>query len=832
MHKANIETLRDEAQRQLHLLKELLTKAQQKGLIDAPAKNERDRATFDAESLRKTLEVLDGECHKLNNLDMVLAVVGTMKAGKSTSINAIVGAEVLPNRNRPMTALPTLIRHTPGVLLPRLVFEKVKPLNDLLAALPQALANAKPEILQDLESDKDMAELLAQIERQAPFTSQHEGEQAIFHFLKGLNDLVRLCLCLKPDEKFPFSGVEFPFSEYATVDSMPVIEVEFSHLKNSPATQGRLTLLDTPGPNEAGQQHLRHMLKDQLKKASAVLAVLDYTQLKSDADAQVRENLLEIAGTAKGRMYALVNKFDLKDRNGDDAATVKQRIAQTWMKGKITGDSVFPVSSTQGYLASRARNEIERYGELPLGEFWVEDFGNLACGMQWDDRLAADAVSMQKAADNLWKKSGFAAPLEQVIMQAHQNAALEALRSATSKLSDVAKNAEDFFKANVGVLKSNAEALQININNLQWDIENINQVEAGIEKTLIGAQEGMKKDIQAESDSVKEKITKHVDAYLKEGECLEHALSERKRQASENAAEETKRRNEANPLWHLGNAAKNLAWPNKQSNKSSDFEGLDIKKGIVTFDTMDDANNFRKKIEGSIRHLFEDAERDIQSCIDRGISQFNQEFNQQRTQALEKIQASVQKNLDGFDIEIRLPKPKPIGLDTSVAGILKNAVQEKTKQVTRHKRQSNLWGNFCSLLGTDDWGWESYQTNQDYYEVNLNLINNASQQGVKNLFGSANVALDGDVYPQLHGGVEDFFKVFRKKIEHIRGDLLEGIKKHRLDEGKKNDILNNSNQMIRETSSLVQDCTALDKCAEALRCQEGIPLHEVRYCHE
>ena len=45
---------------------------------------------------------------------MVLAVVGTMKAGKSTTINAIVGREILPNRNRPMTALPTLIEHAPG----------------------------------------------------------------------------------------------------------------------------------------------------------------------------------------------------------------------------------------------------------------------------------------------------------------------------------------------------------------------------------------------------------------------------------------------------------------------------------------------------------------------------------------------------------------------------------------------------------------------------------------------------------------------------------------------------------------------------------------------
>ncbi len=51
--------------------------------------------------------MLNNELRKISRLEMVLAIVGTMKAGKSTTINAIVGTEVLPNRNRPMTALPT-----------------------------------------------------------------------------------------------------------------------------------------------------------------------------------------------------------------------------------------------------------------------------------------------------------------------------------------------------------------------------------------------------------------------------------------------------------------------------------------------------------------------------------------------------------------------------------------------------------------------------------------------------------------------------------------------------------------------------------------------------
>ncbi len=49
-----------------------------------------------------------------------------------------------------------------------------------------------------------------------------------------------------------------------------MIEVEFVHLAGW-SYPGQLTLLDTPGPNEAGQPHLQKMLNQQLARASAVL---------------------------------------------------------------------------------------------------------------------------------------------------------------------------------------------------------------------------------------------------------------------------------------------------------------------------------------------------------------------------------------------------------------------------------------------------------------------------------------------------------------------------------------------------------------------------------
>ncbi len=51
--------------------------------------------------------------------------------------------------------------------------------------------------------------------------NEYHGEEEIFTGLASLNDLVRLAAAM---------GTEFPFDEYAEVQKLPVIDVEFSHL--------------------------------------------------------------------------------------------------------------------------------------------------------------------------------------------------------------------------------------------------------------------------------------------------------------------------------------------------------------------------------------------------------------------------------------------------------------------------------------------------------------------------------------------------------------------------------------------------------------------------
>src|SRR5690606_17492901 len=128
-------------------------------------------------------------------------------------------------------------------------------------------------------------------------------------FLKLINDLSRLC-------SDPMFAQPSPLEEYSDIDEFPVIEVEFHHLQGmaESVTGAQFTLIDTPGPNEAGQGRLRDILHEQLEKASAVLAVMDYTQLNSEADAEVRAAVLDAARRYPAGLFAFVNKFRSEER--------------------------------------------------------------------------------------------------------------------------------------------------------------------------------------------------------------------------------------------------------------------------------------------------------------------------------------------------------------------------------------------------------------------------------------------------------------------------------------------------------------------------------------
>ena len=793
MYEKNIELLREESLRLLEVEIDLLQRM--KG-ADGVVVDEHghEHQTFTQTSIQKDLQMLRGEAEKLQRLEMVLAVVGTMKAGKSTTINAIVGTEVLPNRNRPMTALPTLIRHTPGQIEPILRLENNGPINVVIAQLHQVLNSHDARAVADkLASDRDLQPLLQLIKENGRFKNCYQGSEGIFWFLRSLNDLVRVAFAL---------NVHFPFESYDEIHEIPAIEVEFSHLAGTSESLGSLTLLDTPGPNEAGQQHLRKMLGEQLKNASAVLAVLDFTQLKSDADEQVRAELERIADVAQGRIFALVNKFDEKDRNSDDEEQTRRLVADSLLGGRLQPSQVFPVSSKLGDLANRARRELAINGSLPEVDgdqnAWVADFGKAALGTRWKHKIT-DPEEVKEAADALWEDSLFAAPLDQIIRKAHSGAATLAVASAAAKLSDIAAKLNNFLAVREAALGKNVEELNEQINSLRSDIDRIGSLEV---QTKTDAEHALQK-INGQMEKVFTDIRADISAEVEQGfkagkEAEEQQELERKKDAATGI------------IGVLHSLAGQRRLGRQRTNFGYDFDETTT---VIKLNDREEAEAIMRGIESGVRLIIERNEKRLLAESEQFLRKFHVLFEQGiSTQAGEIItDLNLRLNRSGFSMAINIPSMPALSMRPSSSELLGGVIENKHRTEKRRRRSEGAWGSICSFFDTDDWGWESYTTKVAVYEIDISKVKASIEKTLGDLFDGLARATVETIETPLKASVDKFFDELKLTVESIRSDLNQSIRDKQSDQGQQQQLAELLAGFKRHVPGIQKDSDALKR---------------------
>ena len=809
MHQDNIETLRQEAIRILKLQEKLLSEllSDPQGILTGAIKGETQ--SLDLESTPKAIEALRGERTKLENLEMVLAVVGTMKAGKSTTINAIVGAEVLPNRNTPMTALPTLIRHTPGQKEPLLLLNNHGPLNTLVAQLRERVQNPSRETstaLQDIEaSEEDMRDLIKRVRDGEGFRMEYQGVPEIFDFLLSVNDLVRLA---------PKLNLEFPFADYDEIHELPSIEVEFAHLSGVHNPIGRLTLLDTPGPNEAGQHHLRHMLRDQLQKASAVLAVLDYTQLKSSADEQVREELSNVADVSRERLFAIVNKFDERDRNGMSKEEVTTFV-HALMNGILEGGNIFAVSSKFGYLANRARHELDLHDALPdaTKHPWVEDFGKDAFGPRWKSKID-DPTEARDAAEELWKESLFDAPLNGIIRVAHANAATLALSAAASKLEDFSDKLGRQIEIRETALSKSSKEIKSLINEVQADIEAISNAERSAKSAAKKVLSQLESNIQEGMQNAKRSANEEVERYFKEGnrinyekemEVLERETRERKESRSNLVAK-------LNAIFARDTGSEDQG----KASKAGRVRDFDEGSTTIEFSDPNEAKALILRIKRAIDGLLRLTNKTIVRTIEKEVASFQQEFSLSVIQQSQEALGSINHHLaeGGFEFSLRLPKLRNLRVEISAEAMLGEVVQKRQGKATRYSEQSNWKGGgikrwMGEIFGQYDWGYDELDVDVEYSVVSLPEIRAAVTKGLKESMKRLDTGFSEQIEEPMSAAIEEFFDDFKGNVEHIRGDLLQSLREKTKSGEEQRELIESLKKHRKKASSCKKDSKKL-----------------------
>ncbi|HHY9625059.1 TPA: dynamin family protein [Escherichia coli] len=793
MHEKNIALLCDEADRLLQLNINLLRQMVDEPDVLSDSKNE-NGLLFDKQKALKRIEELEGEQIKTARREMVLAVVGTMKAGKSTTINAIVGQEILPNRNRPMTSVPTLIRHVPGKTEPILHLEHTQPVRNLLITLQEKLATpAGQQVAQTLQQTGDTRELLDILTDDGWLKNEYHGEEEIFTGLASLNDLVRLAAAM---------GSDFPFDEYAEVQKLPVIDVEFSHLVGMDACQGTLTLLDTPGPNEAGQPQMEVMMRDQLQKASAVLAVMDYTQMNSKADEDVRKELNAIADVSAGRLFVLVNKFDEKDRNGDGADAVRQKVPAMLNSDVLPASRVYPGSSRQAYLANRALHELRKNGTLPVDEAWVDDFVREAFGRMKKDYVCKDSELATEGATDLWEGSLIDQLITEVIQSSHSRAAALAVDSAAAKLMQNAENVSEYLSLRHQGLQQSIQSLQAHITSLLADIQEIEECQNQVTGDVRMAMEDINTKTGELLTKVCASLEEELNDYFRSGKRKEQQMLE-----EENSAQPRERN--AFAFFH------DIFGTGNQHDRMRDF---DPDSPEIKFSDRRAALELMTQIESTVTSLHREAEAQFRPELEKIVRGIETGFRGTALYATEKIAGRINARLEdeGFTVKISFPAVSQLQTRLAVQTNLSALMEERTETVTRRRRQDGVWGTLCRWANTSDWGWKEYSVDVSRSVINMNKVRKEVMSLTRAYFGELQASIEQNINQPVRQEIDDFFCTFREKVEQLRNTLIQSSEDHKRDQQAQEHLTERLQALNERVPELITDSKALREELETM----------------
>ncbi|HAY5960985.1 TPA: dGTPase, partial [Shigella flexneri] len=786
MHEKNITLLCDEADRLLQLSINLLRQMVDEPDVLSDGKNENGQL-FDKQKALKRIKELEGEQIKTARREMVLAVVGTMKAGKSTTINAIVGQEILPNRNRPMTSVPTLIRHVPGKTEPVLHLEHIQPVRNLLITLQEKLATpAGQQVAQTLQQTGDTRELLDILTDDGWLKNEYHGEEGIFTGLASLNDLVRLAAAM---------GSEFPFDEYAEVQKLPVIDVEFSHLVGMDECQGTLTLVDTPGPNEAGQPQMEVMMRDQLQKASAVLAVMDYTQMNSKADEDVRKELNAIADVSAGRLFVLVNKFDEKDRNGDGADAVRQKVPAMLNSDVLPASRVYPGSSRQAYLANRALHELRKNRTLPVDEAWVDDFVREAFGRMKKEYVCKDSEMATEGATDLWEGSLIDQLITEVIQSSHSRAAALAVDSAAAKLMQNAENVSEYLSLRHQGLQQSIQSLQSHITSLLADIREIADCQEQVTADVRMAMEEIDARTRELLTGVCTSLEEELNDYFRSGKRKEQQMLE-----EENSAQPRERN--AFAFFH------DIFGTGNQHDRMRDF---DPDSPEIKFSDRREALELMTQIESTVTSLHREAEAQFRPELEKIVRGIETGFRGTALYATENIAGRINARLEdeGFTVKISFPAVSQLQTRLAVKTNLSALMEERTETVTRRCRQDGVWGTLCRWANTSDWGWKEYSVDVSRSVININKVREEVMSLTRAYFGELQASIEQDINQPVRQEIDAFFCTFREKVEQLRNTLIQSSEDHKRDQQAQERLTGRLQALNERVPELITDSKAL-----------------------
>lgn len=722
------------------------------------------------ESQRK----IEQEIQKVDNLELRMAIVAPMKAGKSTIINAIVGQDLLPSRNAAMTTIPTAISFNNSINKPALSLSEntLKVFENTWLSLQQ-----KINYLSELELEKSISQyphlqnLAKKIQSDRFYIpAKVTGKENIGLVLTQLNDLVRLCWTL-----------DHSLDPLNKLENVPEIKTPFWRSNNTEQTKqlGNLVIVDTPGANEAGDNlRLTAVVEQELRNCSIVLIVLDFTQLNNQAAEAVKRQVKPIIDViGKDNLYVLVNKVDQR-LSGDMTSEQVKKFIYSDLNLSESSDSerIFEISARQAFSATQFLLELQQDSEIELSDMSsIEALAKQVLGNRWERKLERKTTEdLEEEAGFLWEDSGFDNFIINSIQALIANAAPKCLTTALNKSCNELTILKDDLSLRSSAISENASKLETEINALATDLEHLELCRSRL-KTV---------------DEIKHKLQANLQR------ILEQLIEEAKISVESHFKEEDD--NRANIIEKTNRVARDIFF--------MDLGGFSLipesirnrmkyqTKNILEFDSDREADKFAKETiiwsKQRAEKLLSQARLYTEKEISEAQIKLLQSLKKDTKDILEKARDRLNQ---AFDVKLALPPNPELN---SELGKIDFKVNNLSREVTDYKTERKRPWYYL-------WLWEVEQQvpitrTESYYTVSLQdivkQINTAIEANVNKINDRVNQYLDLD----FKDSVDNYFSELDAYLSNYRNSLKQAQADGQLDIKKKEQLVQTLKYLIPE----------------------------------
>ncbi|BAU13056.1 hypothetical protein LEP3755_35920 [Leptolyngbya sp. NIES-3755] len=276
---------------------------------------------IDGKSLESVQADIQTALNALKENRYEVAVVAPMKAGKSTFLNSMIGADLLASESAACTICRTEVRHLQSGQTPRLM---------------------------EYWNDQNRGEILVEGDAQ---TIQKT-------FLQRTREL------RENREHNPEASYPTRFELWYPIEAV----------QDLPALSG-FTLIDTPGPNEweAGTLSremvaLKQTTLAALRQCNVVIFVLNYRSVKDNASDElfraITQNRQELLQADKARIYFILNQIDLRSERDPSIEETLSKLRKELSRFEFQNPQVYPASSLQGLLSKLITTGAASEGQI------------------------------------------------------------------------------------------------------------------------------------------------------------------------------------------------------------------------------------------------------------------------------------------------------------------------------------------------------------------------------------------------------------------------------------------------------------------------------------